>query len=117
VGNKSEHDHEQEIGRQGELMLAQRMLAAVLSIVACVGVAGAQSRKSTVQQPYTTDDKRATKDSPLIVEMTNPPSEDKRGTKGSPLIVEMTNPPNGNSIVAELKKERDGRANDYWSIF
>jgi hypothetical protein len=98
-------------------MLAQRMLAAVLSIVACVGVAGAQSRKPTVQQQYTTDDKRGTKDSPLIVEMTNPPSEDKRGTKGSPLIVEMTNPPNGDSIVAELKKERDGRANDYWSIF
>lgn len=98
-------------------MLAQRMLVAVLSIAVCVGVAGAQSRKPAVQQQYTTDDKRGTKDSPLIVEMTTPPGDDKRGTKGLPLIVEMTNPPNGDSIAAELKKDRDGRANDYWSIF
>jgi hypothetical protein len=33
-----------------------------------------------------------------------PPDNDKRGTKDAPLIVEMANPPNGDAIAAEIKK-------------
>jgi hypothetical protein len=34
-------------------------------------------------------------------------AEDKRGTKDAPLVVEMTNPPSGSEIAAEIKKNRE----------
>ena len=41
-----------------------------------------------------------------------PPYNDKRGTKDTPLIVEMANPPNGDAIAAEIKKNRDDQSTE-----
>lgn len=49
-------------------------------------------------------------------------AEDKRGTKNAPLVIEMTNPPSGDEIAAEIKKNRtdqsaeDGRSHVFNSL-
>jgi hypothetical protein len=62
------------------------------------------------QQPSPSDRKTTSKNQQIPAAQQQPAADDKRGTKDAPLIIEMTNPPSGDAITTEIKKNRANQA-------
>jgi hypothetical protein len=61
----------------------------------------------SLQPPSPSGGETAGKNQQKTTATQQPSSDNKRGTKEAPVIVEMANPPNGDAIAAEIKKNRD----------
>jgi hypothetical protein len=81
--------------------------AIVLGLLIAFSATGAQS-----QQPSPSSRKTTSKNQQIPAAQQQPTADDNRGTKDAPLIIEMTNPPSGDAIAAEIKKNRDNQAAD-----
>lgn len=83
-----------------------------LALLLLTGIAFAQS-----QQPSPSIRETGQPNQSKTQAAQQPTTDHDRGTRNSPLVIEMTNPPNGDAIAAEIKKNsEDQSAQDWRSI-
>ena len=88
-----------------------------VALILSMSPAFAQKVITPSQPPVPSAGEARSQNQQIPATQNQPSPEHERGTLESPIIVEMVNPPNGDTIAAEIKKNRDDQTAENWRAF